>query len=370
MLKNPPKSSYRKSPKAPNSKPTSKRNLDLKRKPKPSHQPWLWKGPLEDGITRSMLQKFMLCPERFRIQMQEGLKAVQEYNKEMEYGTIFHNYLETHNNKTNTLNTKLSDEYIEELIDKYAEHEEEIRFQSALAKQQAISYFKHWNTSEKKRHYIAHEKEFDIPYTTRFGSKVRLRGKIDAVFKDGKSIYIQETKTAGKYNLAFILQSLPYNLQPMLYTTALQALSIPVDGLCYNIIRRPLSDQRAIRRKAKESARDFIKRTFDTYEGSSTLYPINKHPDQWFHRLHCTISPQEILSFRQRVLDPWLHKLALWYEDLNKFSSPWDSPLHYMLPFGIYNSIANGYGGDYLELITCGSYENLYTTNNLFPELT
>ncbi len=50
----------------------------------------LWKGPEVDGITFSLLSRFIACPERFRILVTEGLQPHDEFNHRIEYGNMWH----------------------------------------------------------------------------------------------------------------------------------------------------------------------------------------------------------------------------------------------------------------------------------------
>jgi hypothetical protein len=50
----------------------------------------LWKGPTEDGVTFSLLSRFLVCRERFRITVIEGLKPAKTFNHRVEYGNLWH----------------------------------------------------------------------------------------------------------------------------------------------------------------------------------------------------------------------------------------------------------------------------------------
>ena len=40
----------------------------------------LWKGPTEDGITQSLLSRFLVCRERFRLKVIEGLAPEDRFS--------------------------------------------------------------------------------------------------------------------------------------------------------------------------------------------------------------------------------------------------------------------------------------------------
>lgn len=56
---------------------------------KPRKTP-LWKGPEEDGITFSLLSRFLTCRERFRLYVMEGLCVKGTFNHRIEYGNMWH----------------------------------------------------------------------------------------------------------------------------------------------------------------------------------------------------------------------------------------------------------------------------------------
>ena len=50
----------------------------------------IWDGPEEDGITQSLLSRFLVCRERFRILVVDGLKPVDQFSSRIEYGQMWH----------------------------------------------------------------------------------------------------------------------------------------------------------------------------------------------------------------------------------------------------------------------------------------
>ena len=50
----------------------------------------LWKGPEEDGITQSLLGRFLVCRERFRLLAVKGLKPAEGWSHRLGYGEMWH----------------------------------------------------------------------------------------------------------------------------------------------------------------------------------------------------------------------------------------------------------------------------------------
>ena len=50
----------------------------------------VWKGPEEEGVTQSLLSRFLVCRERFRLLVVEGLRPIDSFNHRIEYGQMWH----------------------------------------------------------------------------------------------------------------------------------------------------------------------------------------------------------------------------------------------------------------------------------------
>lgn len=357
----------------------------------------LWKGPQEDGITFSLLNKFLECRERFRLLVVEGIKPKREYNHRIEFGSAWHECEEAHAaNKDwrGALNV-----YTHKLIKDYPLNQEEIVHWHNIISIQFPIYVKYWQENEdvKNRTPIYQEEVFDVQYEFKpslggpfAGSgTVRLRGKFDAVdlIKDGKksALYIQENKSKSEINEQQIRRQLGLDLQTMLYVVALQCHAAtntnpdfvktwnkPVGGVRYNVVCRPLSSrgkhnirQRQGRGKAKngaETKEEFYKRLGDE--------EIAPNPKDFFLRLKVDLTPEEILTFRRRSLDKILGQVVQWWDSIkaNPFD-PWSSPYHWIAPYGTYSTLSEGRTGSYDELIANGNTIGLTTITDLYPEL-
>lgn len=227
----------------------------------------LWAGPQVDGITFSLLSKFLVCRERFRLKVVEGLVEDEGFNASIEYGSLFHEAEEAHRRgKPWDLALK---RYRTKLLAKYPDSEVEIHKWSAICMKQFPLYLKHWEThdDETNRKPLLAEAPFRVPYTLPSGRIVILRGKFDAITilpiedapmprdsaaakalkankrhkpdKGGSTpngrpqprtkapqpalgIFLQENKTKGQIDEEGILGTVAQNLQSMLYQIALR----------------------------------------------------------------------------------------------------------------------------------------------------
>jgi len=377
----------------------------------------LWTGPYEEGISFSLLSKFLVCRHRFYLKTITGVEEDEGFNHKIEYGSMFHCMIETlgdYKTKQEAFEAKDAavDKYCQSLIQKYPESEAEIIKWKIICKGQYRIYYDYWTTHRQwkgiKR--VFHELDFKIPYKLPSGRTINMRGKIDGGVLPGASFMIEETKTKGRIDDQGIGRTLKQNLQTMFYRTAWEQIVTqdpsyvfelvdsgkviapkdfktriakngkikPCAGVAYNVIRRPLSDFRSIRQKKAETDAQFLKRLNEK---------IAEDPAYNFMRWRVRIKKDEVTTFQQTCLDPILEQLCDWWEWVAADpEDPFRIPttvhdmkpstiaipgggIHWQAPFGVYNGMYDGYRGDYYDFLTTGSTKNLVEITNLFPEL-
>jgi hypothetical protein len=377
----------------------------------------LWKGPQEDGITFSLLSKWINCRHRFYLRVVHGLVEDQGFNHSMEYGSLWHAAEEAFCGG-HPWQPALK-KYYNHLIKTYGGSEALINKWYNVALQQFPRYLEYWRThgDEKSRKPLLEEKAFCVPYTLPSGRTIRLRGKWDAIMlldfphknrdselykawmanwpKAKKGISNQENKTKGEIDEEGLLKTTDRNLQTCLYQIALREmirqgipdhedftalrgavqLGFPLVGVLYNVIRRPLSDRYAIKQKVAETPKQFYERL-----GSQ----IDEKPEHYFKRWKIILTDEDIERFKVRVFHPILETLCDWWEWIAADpADPWrprlitrlsplpvNNTLHFQAPWGVYDTLGQGYRGDYFGYLTTGSQAGLKKIKNLYPELT
>jgi hypothetical protein len=318
---------------------------------KPPHPKWdLYK----DGVSQSLLAKFINCRERFRLYAVEGLRPTDR-KEAMEFGTIFHKALEYHAQKmtTSQINTKLM---------KWAKDNPKVdKALCRIATAILPHYIDEWK--EEKLEYVASEEIFDVPYIASNGKTVRLRGRRDEMFVRNGLLWLQENKTKTNIDEDKIMACLPEDLQTMLYvyTAGIDYHPRKMGGVLYNVIRKP-----SLKQGAKETESQFLKRISDD---------CADRRDHYFKRYDVELTQNDIDSFMDQILDPHITALVEWWESVkhNPFD-PWRlqdgerNPHHWRRPFGIFDPMTFG-KGDYFELIVSGSHLGLETVETAFPEL-
>lgn len=376
----------------------------------------LWKGPVIDGITFSMLSKFICCRERFRMHVVEGVREARDFDATVEYGNLWHAAEEAVAMNREWLAPMKA--HYTKLLSDYVGRETDIVKWYTIAKGTFPMYLEHWKKNDpdaRQRVPVLAERVFSVMIRLPSGRSIRLRGKIDSVFRILWGLYVMENKTKGKIDELGLQKTVANNLQTLIYVTVLNAclsadakgnavidlgngdkkLIIPkqkkpiiVQGVLYNVHRRPLGDNRAIKRKKTETEAQFYKRLFGN---------IAKEPAYSFLRWKINLTPADLNRFCGRTLYPILEQVLDWWESIeNDPFNPWidsrlgdvkkiigaeptPNKLHWQTPWGVYNSLFDGVRGNYFDYLTSANAHqpidpeelpsSLQRVEELFPEL-
>ena len=354
----------------------------------------VWKGPEQDGVTFSLLSRFLTCRERFRCLVVDGLKPAPQFNHRIEYGSMWHACEEelAAQGEWYAEGGKLED-YCRDLMQKYPMQSEDIAKWYRVCRTQFPIYVDYWHRHPdvQERTPLMQEQVFDVPYVLPSGRTVRLRGKFDSVdvIGTGKAagIYLQENKTKGDVDVLQMQRQLTFDLQTMLYLTALQTWQTqpkqyrlggegiprgtPIRGVRYNVVRRPLSGGKGSIVRHKPTKSNPRGESEDEYYARLGGV-IKENAGEFFWRWKVEVTPHEVEQFQRRCLNPLLENLCDWWTE-----SSWHSPFtksgnhqHWQHPFGVRNAMDEGGSTDLDEYIRTGSTAGLVRTTELFPELT
>lgn len=330
----------------------------------------VWKGPEEDGITQSLLSRFLCCRERFRLLVVEGLKPADHFNVRLEYGSMWH-LCEEHVNGDWPRELK---KYARNLAARYRAQGAEVQKWYEVCKRQFPVYVSYWS---KHRDATKVKTLFsEVPFREKIvlpsGRTVHLRGKFDSVFEKGKRIYLQENKTKGTIDERSIQQQLLFDLQTMTYLIAFHSKTGKYpSGVRYNVVRRPLSGGKGSIVQHKETKTKPAETPSEFYQRLEGI--IQEDPESFFMRWDVTITRSDVEKFRTQFLVPILEELWDWWEWVtNHLDDPWETAgnrFHWRFPYGVWNPALEGRTGDLDSYLESGSDTGLMRTNNLFPEL-
>lgn len=385
-----------------------------------------WKGPAVDGITQSLLARYTVCPERFRVKTIEGLAPPEAWQRRIGYGNMWHICEEALAGDTNgTAWRQALLDHTKQMLAKYREQQVEIDKWYNVCLRQFPVYLKYWSEHPDviNRKPLLSEEVMSIPYRLPSGRWVRLRAKMDSLDLVGKakkgSLYIQENKTPGEIDEMGYRRQMKFDLQTMVYPVMVEQLKAiiedpdaacagwdsaafdiqpdgsvvqnvadtimdnPLTGVIYNVVRRPLSGSKGTikphqptqKNPAGESMTEFYDRLVRDY--------FDVMPETYFLRLKVDFHKGDIQKFKDEYLHPVLENLCDDYEWWSYCIQNGESPFNYMerqvkfkhyprsyrTPYGIYNVIAEGGQGDVDEYLLTGSEVGLVRGQSLFPEL-
>ncbi len=348
----------------------------------------VWKGPEEEGITQSLLSLFVVCRERFRLRVVEGLAPPDTFNHRIEYGQMWHLCEECAASDIEDWRIRLK-QYVQGLCKKYPLAQETIAHWYRVCLTQFPIYLEHWKKhgTKKAKVSLMNEQTFCVPYELPSGRVVKLKGKWDGVILEGagnrREIWLDEHKTKGDIKEEQMRRQLTFDLQTMIYIIALDAArnqpdeayvadewSCPIVGVNYNVVRRPLSGGKGSIRRHKATAKK-PEETLDAYYERVRVI-IAEEPEHFFMCWKVVITPEDVERFKSEFLNPILEQLCRWWdwEEMN----PEDHfsrlrPEHSRLPYGIYNPIAEGRTTEVDEYLMTGSMVGLERNVALFSEL-
>lgn len=374
-------------------------------------KPPLWEGPTstgpEGGLTFSLLSRWLVCRDRFRLKVVEGVDEDEGFRPALEYGSLWHEAEEAHAGGKPWLPAMRK--YYQHLMKTYQADQGEVRKWFLIAKATFPVYIHWWKThaTERARKPLMEEVAFRVPYRLPSGRSIILRGKFDCVFLERKSVLLQENKSKGRIDEQGIQNTTFQNLQTGIYQTSLRTslkktpegrafcpdlgdpdlvFPIPqgarITGTLYNVVRRPLADPfgpGSIRQKKKETEGQFYKRLAQTVEEQGSKF---------FHRWKIQLNQTDIQTFQDQVLHPILEQFLDWWEWIeldpaHPFRLPTHADLertrairglrggglHWRSPWGVYSSLGQGFRGDFFDYLTTGQTQGLKSLDTLFPEL-
>lgn len=370
----------------------SKLDKELANRPKPVS---LWAGPNDPGpnggITQTALSRFLCCRERFRLYMVEGLRPKPAFSHRLEYGNLFHAAEEA--TAAGRPWKQAVQEYAQKLIKTYRNDGAEIeKWYRVLCVQYPI-YLTYWakHPDQTKRQPIFQEKQFHVEYVLPSGRVVYLRGKFDSVDAISRGIWLQENKARGELDEEKLTNELGLDLQTNIYLAALERTplgkfdGLPIKGVRYNVVRRPLSygkhNIKQLQGRKLKSGEIKGAETLDQFYDRLDKEVIRKFPQDFFLRLKVEVTYQDTENFQSKVLTPTLEQLCDWWDWIkNDPFDPWRNrrgyatsymyqPMHFIYPSGVWNPALEGRTGDLDRYLLTGDVAGLERTKTLFPEL-
>lgn len=250
--------------------------------------------PYRDGVTNSMLAKWMECREKARLSLQGWTPKQRSFA--LTFGTVVHEILQKAYEDLQKGKEIRLKKYLKKIETLWEEENPTVDertsadFEMSLLFAESVLpvYFDYWE-KDSRLDWLAVEKEFEVPWKLPNGKTVSLRGKRDGLFRRGKETWLMEHKTKGRIDEWGLVERISFEQQVMLYLTALleEDSSKKVNGVLYNILRRP-----GLKQKVSEPIATFAKRCAEDVEARRDFY---------FLRLEVSISKQEVSEFKGQL---------------------------------------------------------------------
>lgn len=310
-----------------------------------------YKGPINDGITQSLLASFIDCPRR----AYNTLCGYESNTKKpsLQFGTLMHWLLE----KTNTfimrkkripklnfkvLKAQYKKKHREEIIDL-----QKFEFNFCVAECLLQGYLKHWGKKDVQKKWIKAESKFDCKL-----GNFRLRGMRDALYKtkQGK-LWLQETKTSSGISAEAFESKLNFDFQSLFYAVATELERTErVAGVLYNIIFKP-----TIRLKKDETLEDYKNRLTDS---------IKTDPDKYFLRYEIVFTKKRTEEFVADLKEK-LTIFNTWYNEYkNRELDTWLKK-----PYKNESACIKRWNCEFLKACSSGDFSGYNKTKKLFSEL-
>ena len=305
----------------------------------------LWKGPLIDGITQSMIGKFVQCPYRFYLYAILGLKDNTPLHDNLIWGDVFHKGLELYI-ESKDLNVSVVG-MLEYLDTKYpnAPSTYKTSTRRMLYKFSLSTYNGEWQT----------EIPFKIPITLPSGRTVTMRGKIDALntTHPDYQLVLGEHKCKGYIDPARLAKELPHDRQLNIYCYLHN-----IEWVNYDLILIPEAVKYKPARSFNESPQEWMDKLFTGPCGSYGMFPINQQVHQWIHNKPTFFLPREGQErYWNETVYPDLERICIWWDYVTQPGFDHTDPKFYNHIF--YKTPVRQFEASNTEKFECDYYSHL-----------
>jgi hypothetical protein len=306
----------------------------------------VWKGPLIDGVTQSLISRFLECPYAFYLYAIMGVQEDTPPPENMVWGDTFHKGLEI------LLDTKSRSAASEAMIDHLATKYPAAPASFKVTTTKMLDLYK-----IKNNHMDAEwqtELVLDLYYKIR-GYNVRFRGKLDGLTYDHPDYpaLMVEHKCKGYIDPLQVRDELHLDLQCNLYM-----FLHDVEFVAYDLIKIPEAQKYGPPPSYGETAADWADKLFHGPVGSyGGNYPIHKAPHKWVHQSVYTITEEQQQTYWNTTIIPLVLRMIEWYEYVTSSEFSIEDPASYGPIF--YRHPIRHFSGRKTESFKCPYYSYL-----------
>ena len=261
------------------------------------------------GVTKSLLETFLTCPQKLLLAYRNRFSPIRE-TEALEFGNIFHEALDGFYGQCSVRNLKRVNRWGVEWLEAHLKACEQRDF-ARLQKQHSFdanwlqqtekmygvawvtlkAYIQHWAKDAAEMDWEGLEETFAYPFDPLAEGvidrpTILLRGKRDGRYRDrSNKLRLFETKTKGTIEEDAILDRMSYEIQVMMYDLVTEReFGEQLGGVDYNLVRRT-----QLRQGKNESLALFLQRVEADIEDRPDFYFIRyqvsidrAEREQWF----------------------------------------------------------------------------------------
>ena len=271
----------------------------------------LWKGPLVDGITQSLLNEFLQDPFSAYLSLILGLEPPRDdppYDQEhprfnLHWGDAYHVGLE-HLIKTGDIS------YAQQQMLYYYDDGPQLTHPDINVRTSLFFMLKQYNLNVPHESTTEWDTEvvFDTTYLQSNCPEFRLRGKFDGLSKCGT--YLVEHKCKKRID--------PIQLAEEIYSDTQLNMYLGISGarqVYYDLIRIPESTYKySLPGRSGMDAKAYTNKLYFGDCGNYSSLPISKYTHDWISQQLYTFTEEQVDRFWQTTLIPLFKRLLEWYE--------------------------------------------------------
>jgi hypothetical protein len=289
---------------------------------------WQWQGPLNGGITQSLIQKYLTNPYTFVLYYGLGLEEPEEYNQNLLWGNVMHKGLEI----GLASSTPIKDQ-IEQIKPELIIEAKKWPYINTTTVSSVLQMLKLYNDDYKQQFYHSSlkitaneainssygvfkdfedsltyncktEQQFKILHRTNTNNIVSLMGKVDGIgIKPCGTIVLIEHKCKGSYDKAQFRKEIHTDLQLNIYCKANK-----VNHYVYDNILIPETQWNCPARDMMERHDFYINRLYNTHNWGS--YPVAKKSFMWLDQYTDQLPQEGIDDYFLRTVDPIIDQIV------------------------------------------------------------
>ena len=306
----------------------------------------MWKGPREDGITQSMLNKFHQCPYCFYLYAILGLEDAKPLDQNLIWGDSYHVGLEyLIKTRDFPLAVKMC---LHHLTKEYPQAPPSFKY--SIPKMLRLYSTKH------------HEGDWDTEILIdKVVDGIRWRGKMDAITRNHPDYgsCLGEHKCKGYVDAPKTWGELKDNLQLNIYMYLND-----IEDVVYDLIKIPDVQKYAPAQSKGDTVEEHTEKLYSgpisSYGGR---YPIRSHQNQWIYQKHSYIPREHQEKYWAQTVRPWAARIEQWYDHVTRIGFDPDSPKWFNEVF--YRNPVRHFDGRKTVSFECDYYQYLIGEQDL-----